>query len=399
MGSFMFTILLVLIYIAFISLGLPDGLLGAAWPIMHQQLDVPISYAGIVAMIISAGTIVSSLLSDKMIRKFGTGKVTAVSVCLTALALYGFSISNSFAFLCIWGIPYGLGAGSIDAALNNFVALHYKAKHMNWLHCFWGIGATVGPYIMGYSLTAGLEWTAGYRFVFVIQLVLAAILIFSLPLWKKSSVETEKKQEHTKTLGLSQLIKIGGAKPALIAFFAYCALEGATGLWGSSYMVLERGISAETAAKWIALFYLGITAGRFISGFISIKLNHKTMIRLGLVLTTIGVIILFLHLGNILLYFGFLLIGMGCAPIYPSMLHATPINFGKNVSQSIMGMQMACAYVGSTFMPPLVGLAAEHISIKLYPFFLLALLTLLIVTSERLNKVKKASLIGDTTAI
>lgn len=337
----MFTILLVIIYISFISLGLPDALLGSAWPSMYQELQVPMVYAGIVSMIIAGGTIISSLQSDRLIKKLGTGVVTVISVCMTAIALFGFSTSNTFMMLCLWAIPYGLGAGSVDAALNNFVALHYKAKHMSWLHCFWGIGATLGPYIMGFYLTQGMKWHSGYRFIFIIQIVLTGILIFSMPLWKKSSTETKEKEESGKSLGMKTLI------------------------------------------------YLGITVGRFLCGFITMKLSDKNMVRFGQGIAVVGIMLLFLPIGNGVLYLAFVLIGMGCAPIYPSLLHATPDHFGKDLSQAIMGMQMACAYIGSTFIPPLVGFMVEHISIKLYPFCLLGIVLLMINMAEGLNKTNR----------
>ncbi|NLM35512.1 MAG: MFS transporter [Clostridiales bacterium] len=386
----MFTALLVIIYISFISLGLPDALLGSAWPSMYRELNVPVSYAGIISMIISGGTIISSLFSHRVIKKLGTGKVTVISVAMTAAALFGFSISNSFYLLCLWAIPYGLGAGSIDAALNNFVALHYKSRHMSWLHCFWGIGATIGPYIMGYYLTGGRTWNSGYRIISIMQIALTAVLIFSLPLWKQanSEVSEDKKEGKSKSLTIKELIKLTGAKPTLIAFFCYCALEQTTGLWAASYMVMNRGIGKEMAATWASLFYLGITGGRFISGFITLKLKDKDMVRLGQTVAAIGIVILLLPLGNIGLVSGLILIGLGCAPIYPSLLHATPDNFGPELSQAIMGMQMASAYIGSTFMPPFFGLIAEHISIKMYPIFLVIILLTMVGMSEKLNKLR-----------
>lgn len=382
----MFTILLVIIYISFISLGLPDALLGSAWPSMYGGLGVPVSYAGIISMIIAGGTIISSLYSGKLIKRLGTGKVTAFSVCMTAAALFGFSISHSFIWLCIWAVPYGLGAGSVDSALNSFVALHYKARHMSWLHCFWGIGASLGPYVMGYCLTRGLEWNSGYRIISVLQIVLTATLIFSLPLWKKAKISAEQGEMIHRSLSIRELIAIPGAKPALTAFLCYCGLETTTGLWGSSYMVLERGLSPDTAAKWTSLFYLGITFGRFVSGFVTMRLGDRNMVRLGQGITALGIIALMLPAGNLIMCAGFILIGLGCAPIFPSLLHATPANFGKELSQSIMGVQMASAYIGSTFMPPLFGLIAEHLSIALYPFFLVIFVILMIVMAERLNK-------------
>ena len=382
------SLLLAIIYVAFISLGLPDALLGSAWPSMHGQLNVPVSYAGIVSMIISGGTIISSLLSDRMTKRLGTGKVTAISVALTAVSLLGFSLSRSFLLLCVIALPYGLGAGAVDAALNNYVALHYKARHMSWLHCFWGVGATIGPYIMGACLTGGLQWFNGYRIIGIFQVVLTGILLFSLPLWKTTKAEAgdEQNKEH---MGMLQLLKLPGVKEVLIAFFCYCALEQTTGLWGASYMVMERGMSAEVAAKWASLFYLGITIGRFISGFIAMKLSDKAMIRLGQGIIAVGILLLILPFGNLIMCIGLVMIGLGCAPIYPSIIHETPSNFGAGLSQALIGMQMAFAYMGSTLMPPIFGALAGITSIKLYPFYLLIITVLMVWMVEKLNKVPK----------
>lgn len=380
------SLLLAIIYIAFISLGLPDALLGSAWPSMHGELNVPVSYAGIVSMIISAGTIISSLLSDKMTRKLGTGKVTAISVALTAVSLLGFSLSRSFIILCVIALPYGLGAGAVDAALNNYVALHYKARHMSWLHCFWGVGATAGPYIMGACLTGGLKWFSGYRVISVIQMVLTAVLFISLPLFKKAEGEDKGGQEQ-KHMGMWQLVKMPGVKEVLISFFCYCAVEQTTGLWGASYMVMERGMSAEIAAKWASLFYMGITIGRFICGFIAMKLEDKAMIRLGQGIIVVGILLLILPFGNLIMCIGFIMIGLGCAPVYPSLIHETPSNFGAGLSQALIGMQMASAYVGTTLMPPLFGALAGVTGIRIYPFYLLGITILMVWMVEKLNKV------------
>jgi len=299
------SILLVIIYTSFISLGLPDALLGSAWPSMYAGLGVPVSYAGIISMIIAGGTIISSLNSGRLIKKLGTGKVTAISVCMTAAALFGFSISHSFIMLCLWAVPYGLGAGSVDAALNNFVALHYKARHMSWLHCFWGIGATMGPYVMGFCLTRGLAWNSGYRIISVLQIVLTAVLIFTIPLWKKAGSSVQQGVISHKSLSIRELIKIPGAKPGLTAFFCYCAVESTTGLWSSSYMVMDRGLSAGAAAKWTSLFYLGITFGRFVSGFVTLKLGNKELVRVGQGIAVLGIIALLLPVGNTVMYTGF----------------------------------------------------------------------------------------------
>lgn len=385
----MFQLLLVIIYIAFISLGLPDALLGSAWPSMYSELYVPVSYAGFISMIIAGGTIISSLFSDKLIRRLGTGMVTAISVAMTAAALLGFSCSHSFLELCLWGIPYGLGAGSVDTALNNFVALHYKSRHMSWLHCFWGVGATAGPYIMGMCLTNGLRWNSGYLFIGIIQIVLVLCLFLSLPLWKVKNASAKAGETIYKAISLKETVRLPGAKAILTAFFCYCALEATTGLWASSYMVLYKGIHAETAAKWAALFYLGITMGRFISGFITDRLGDKAMVRSGQGIAALGIVLLMLPMGKSATLFGLIFIGLGCAPIYPSLLHETPVNFGAENSQAIMGIQMACAYVGSTFMPPVFGFMAQNISVRLYPFYLIIFVILMFFMVEKMNRLPK----------
>lgn len=380
----MFSLLLALIYVSFISLGLPDSLLGSAWPQMQESLGVSLSLGGVISFLITASTILSSLMSHQVIQRFGTGAVTMCSVALTALALFGFSLSNSFFALCLWAIPYGLGAGSVDAALNNFVALHCKAKHMSWLHCFWGIGATGGPYIMGLCLSRGMGWQAGYRTISFLQMALTLILLLSLPLWKKQELplsggETVRPQ----TPQWGKLLKRPGVKAALTAFFFYSALELTTGLWGSRYMVAVRGISPETAAKWISLFYLGITAGRFFSGFLTLRFSDDAMVRLGEGTAIVGIILMLLPLHNLLLCLGLILTGLGCAPIYPSLLHATPQRFGKSLSQSLMGTQMAISYLGSTTMPPVSGFLSEKISMGLYPVLLLVFALMLTILTEK----------------
>ena len=380
----MFSLLLALIYVSFISLGLPDSLLGSAWPQMQESLGVSLSLGGVISFLITASTILSSLMSPRVIQRFGTGGVTMCSVAMTALALLGFSLSDSFLVLCLWAIPYGLGAGSVDAALNNFVALHCKAKHMSWLHCFWGIGATGGPYIMGLCLSRGMGWQAGYRTISFLQMALTLILLLSLPLWKKQELplsggETVRPQ----TPQWRKLLKRPGVKAALTAFFFYSALELTTGLWGSSYMVAVRGISPETAAKWISLFYLGITAGRFFSGFLPLRFSDDTMVRLGEGTAIVGIILLLLPLHNLFLCVGLILTGLGCAPIYPSLLHATPQRFGKSLSQSLMGTQMAISYLGSTTMPPVSGFLSEKISMGLYPVLLLVFALCMTILTEK----------------
>lgn len=383
----MFQLLLVIIYLAFISLGLPDSLLGSAWPSMYTGLGAAVSYAGMISMVIAGGTIVSSLFSDRLIGRYGTGLVTVLSVAMTAAALMGFAFSHTFLQLCLWSIPYGLGAGSVDAGLNNFVALHYKSRHMSWLHCFWGIGATVGPYIMGMCLARGAGWNAGYMAVGAIQIVLVMGLVFSLPLWKGRKDEGGAKTCEYKRIGLKEAAGLPGAKPILTAFFCYCALEATTGLWASSYMVLHKGISPTTAAKWASLFYLGITLGRLVCGFVTDRMGDRRMVRCGQIAALAGVALLLLPFGDRAALAGLIMTGLGCAPIYPSLLHATPDHFGAEYSQSIMGMQMASAYVGSTFMPPLFGLAAEWVGVGLYPVYLVFFTVVMIIMTERMGRI------------
>lgn len=393
----MVNLLLAVIYVAFISLGLPDAVLGAAWPTMSVDLGAPISWAGGISMTISAGTIVSALLSDRMTLRFGAGKVTAVSVALTALALFGFSVAPNYWVLILLAIPYGLGAGGVDAALNNYVAIHYESRHMSWLHAMWGIGALTGPYIMGFALGACQGWSWGYRYISILQVALTAILIFSLPLWKKrSEVKTGEvsgesdgtaNDETRKPLSVRGVLAIRGAKEILVMFFCYCALESTAMLWGSSYMVLGKGIDKTTAAMWASLFCIGITVGRLASGFLTMKFDDPTMIRLGQALVLIGIVSMLLPLphntGTIV---GLMIIGLGCAPIYPCVIHSTPAYFGEDKSQAIVGMQMACAYVGSMCMPPVFGLIAQHVSVLWFPLYMLVFLVLMVIMHESLRK-------------
>lgn len=382
----MFQLLLIFIYLSFISLGLPDSLLGSAWPSMYPQMEVPVSYAGIVSLIIAVGTVISSLQSDRMTRRFGTGRVTAFSVATTAVALLGFSLSSRFWQLCLWAIPYGLGAGSVDASLNNYVALHYKSRHMSWLHCMWGVGASTGPYIMGFVMTRGGGWSTGYRCIGLIQLVLTAALFFCLPLWKGRPQVTDAtgQQVEAKPLSIRQVLKLRGVKEVLLCFFCYCALEQTAGLWASSYLTLNRGVAPEAAASFASMFFLGITAGRALSGFLTIRLSDVQMIRLGQGLIAGGILIMLLPLGAPAALAGFVIIGLGCAPVYPCIIHSTPEHFGADKSQAIIGIQMACAYVGICLMPPLFGLIANHISVSLLPWYLAAILALMATMHERL---------------
>lgn len=387
----MFHLLLAIIYVAFISLGLPDALLGAAWPTMYKEFNAPISYAGVISMIIAVGTVISSLQSDRLTRKLGTGKVTAISVATTAVALFGFSISRSFWMLCLWAVPYGLGAGSVDASLNNYVALHYKSRHMSWLHCMWGVGASVGPYIMGMVMTGGGTWNTGYRVIAILQVVLTAVIFISLPLWKgRSEAGNADGVDNSKALSLKEILHIRGAKEIMICFFCYCAIEQTTGLWASSYLTLYKGVAPDTAARFASLFFIGITIGRAVSGFVTMKLSDTAMIRIGQVIIAAGVLIMLLPPGQSAALAGFIIIGVGCAPVYPCIIHSTPAHFGTEKSQAIIGVQMASAYVGTCLMPPVFGLIANHITVALLPVYLLVILVLMAMMHEIMNRVRKS---------
>ncbi|MCR2825114.1 MFS transporter [Microbacterium sp. zg.Y909] len=399
----MYSLLLTIIYVAFVSLGLPDSLVGAGWPVMHQDLGVPLAFAGIITMVIAGGTILSSLASERLTRRFGAGVVTAVSVGMTAAALVGFSFSGSFWMLCLWAIPYGLGAGAVDAALNNYVALHYAARHMNWLHSFWGVGASISPFIMSYALTSGMGWSSAYLIVGVIQAALTFVLLVSLPLWGKvnpvapthheadaddeGSDAAEASGRGSAHVPLGQALRIPGVALILTAFFAYCALESTAILWASTWLVTDRAVEPATAAAFASLFLLGVTAGRFLAGFFADRIGDRSLIRGGFVTIGLGVVLLALPLEtDVLALAGLVLTGLGAAPIYPAIIHSTPVNFGRRNSQAIIGIQMAAAYTGSTFAPPLFGVLSAWIGMWLFPLFLGILVILGLVMSECLNR-------------
>lgn len=411
----MYSILLAIIYVAFVSLGLPDSLIGAGWPVMHQDLGVPVAFAGLVTMIIAGGTILSSLASERVTRRFGAGVVTAVSVGMTAAALVGFSLSGSFWMLCLWAIPYGLGAGAVDAALNNYVALHYAARHMNWLHSFWGLGASISPFIMSYALTSGLGWSSAYRIVGLLQAVLTVVLIASLPLWGRvnpvhppapaagpgddqdaAGGPTGRGSAH---VPLARALRIPGVVSILVAFFAYCGLESTGILWASTYLVTDRGVDPATAAAFASLFLLGITAGRFLAGFFADRVGDRQLIRGGFATVGIGVAMLALPLEtDVPALAGLVVAGLGCAPIYPAIIHSTPVSFGRDNSQAIIGIQMAAAYTGSTLAPPLFGVVSTWAGMWILPLFLAVLVALGLLMSERLNRLMAHRLPADQLA-
>jgi fucose permease len=394
----MSTFFLIIIYLAFISLGLPDSLLGTAWPIMKLDINAPLAAAGVVSMIIAGGTIFSSLASGTVVKKLGTGKVTFISCLMTASALLGFSLSPSLYWLMLLAIPLGLGAGSVDAALNNYVATHYEAHHMSWLHCFWGVGATVGPIIMSGFIANGNAWRKGYLTVSALQFTLTVLLFFTLPLWNKvgkthnkneTDISVDSDSNATKAVNEKPL-KLKGVKFALITFLFYCGAEATVGLWGSSFLVQIKGLEVATAAQWVSLYYGGITAGRFITGFITMKLSNPKIIRIGLLIAFSGALLLLLPLPNVFSLAGFLLVGLGFAPIYPCMIHETPVRFGSSNSQKIIGYQMATAYTGSTFLPPLLGLIASKFTMMLMPIFVTAYVITMIFGTEKINAIMKS---------
>lgn len=424
----MFSFLLLIIYLSFISLGLPDALLGSAWPIMHEELKVPLSYSGSVYMLISCCTILSSLKSESLNRRFGTGKITAFSVLLTALAIFGFSMSRSFYMLLLFAIPYGLGAGSVDAALNHYVALHYSSRHMNWLHCMWGIGASIGPYIMGFVLQRGFSWSKGYLLIGILQSGLTFLLFLSLGLWKEkedanglakgelhdgaeahSEVETNslmtdtESEEGKKAMSFREILRIPGAKECIASFFFYCAIEQTIGLWSGSFMVYSLRIDAKLAASLVALFYFGITFGRFLAGIFSAKWKDEELILGGIAILFLGIALLFpaglssgkqlfgMELRQVFVILSLLFMGLGCAPIYPAIIHSTPYNFGAENTSALIGKQMASAYIGSLSLPPIFGVLAKNFGTELFPFYAVVLgIAMLYMYKQLLKKTKEA---------
>ncbi|MBX9974564.1 sugar MFS transporter [Cytobacillus firmus] len=402
----MATILLVIIYLAFISLGLPDSLLGAAWPVMQADFGAPLETAGLLFMTIAGGTIISSLVSGRILKRFGTGKVSFFSTLMTAAALLGFYFAPSVIWLFLFAIPLGLGAGAIDAGLNDYVAVHYKAHHMSWLHSFWGVGATIGPIIMAQYIAGGTSWSNGYFAIAGIQFVLAIILLLTLPLWNKGkkynkalSKEAEESEERLDHAENVKPLQIKGVKLALISFLFYCSAEATMGLWGSSFLVSVKDLPAAAAAQWVSLYFAGITIGRFITGFITFKMNNRSLIRMGQIIALAGAVLLVLPLPSAFTLTGFILVGLGLAPIFPCMLHETPARFGKKHSQTIMGYQMAVAYTGSTFMPPVLGFIASHSTIGIFPFCIVLLAAAMFLSSEKLNRLLNMKEIKSSTDV
>ncbi len=397
----MATLFLVIIYLSFISLGLPDSLLGVAWPVMQLDIKAPFEAAGLVSMTMAGSTIISSIASGTVIQRLGTGKVVFISCLMTASSLLGFSFSPSLVWLIFLAVPLGLGAGSVDSALNNYVATHYKARHMSWLHCFWGVGATTGPIIMSQFISKENSWRSGYMTVSIIQFVLMLILFFTLPLWKReekdiknSQVDFMVEEAARSNLPIENIdkvkpLQIKGVKLALVSFLFYCSAELTMGLWGSSYLVSIKQIPVAVAAQWVSLYYAGITVGRLITGFISMKVSNTMLIRIGQVIALAGATLLLLPLPTIFFLIGFIMVGLGFAPIFPCMIHETPTRFGKEHSQKIIGYQMAFAYTGSTFLPPLLGVIATHSTMIILPIFMCVCIITIFVCTEKINVLMK----------
>ncbi len=389
----MTTLLLLIIYLAFISLGLPDALLGTAWPVMQLELDLPMEVAGVLSMTITSGTIISSLASGRLLKRYGTGKVTSISVLMTAAALLGFYLAPSLIWLIICAIPLGLGAGAVDTGLNDYVAINYEARHMSWLHSFWGVGASLSPIIMSQFILQGNDWREGYLTISIIQFALVAILFLSIPLWSKVAATEESQlnqaieSEATASKTTTKPLQVKGVKYALLTFLFYCGIEAGVGLWGSSFLVNIKNFDPAIAARWVSFYYGGITIGRFITGFITFKMSNKALIRTGQMTALIGTILLFLPLPQIFLMSSFVIIGLGLAPIFPCMIHETPANFGKQHSQVLIGYQMAAAYTGTTFIPPLIGLFAGQLTIAIFPPIAILLVAGMLFSSEKLNQI------------
>lgn len=383
----MYTLLIAIIYLAFISLGLPDSLLGSAWPMMHQELEVSISFMGIISMVVSLSTIVSTLASHKVTQKYGAKWVTTISIFISAVALLGFSYSNNIWMIIFFAIPYGLGAGGVDAALNNYVALHYSSKHMSWLHCFWGVGTIISPFVMSYALTTSY-WNTGYKIISYIQIGIGTILLLTIPIWQVNENKSDNHQSPSSSIGLFEALKIKGVPGLLLGFFAYCAAESTAMAWSCTYFVEAKNIDEPSAAAFASSFFIGMTVGRFVGGFIMDKLGDRRMIFIGSVFLFIGVLLMLIPTNTYILpLIGLIVCGLGCAPIYPCIIHSTPNNFGPENSGAIIGIQMACAYLGSTLMAPLFGVIGKVVSFKLFPIYILILGILMLIMIEKTFKV------------
>lgn len=387
----MATILLIIIYSAFIGLGLPDSLFGTAWPAIYNELSLPLSLGSAVTIIITCGTIVSSLFSSRVIAKYGTGKVTAVSTAMTATALLGFSLSGSFLPLCFLAIPLGLGAGAIDTGLNNYVALHYSSSQMSLLHSFYGIGITISPYLMSRLLNTSTGWRGGYRGAFFIQLGIALVLFLTLPLWKKVAGEEVQEEASAKVLSLRELAKIPGVVNMWILFLTSCAIESTTNGWGSTFLVEFKGLAVDQAAQAMIFYFVGFTAGRILSGLLATKLSCWKIIRIGMVVLGCALVLLLLPLPDFVTTIALFLIGMGNSPMFPNFMYLTPENFGADISQSVIGSQMAASNTGFLVAPLLCSLLGQALGMGVFPIYLSALFVCMMLGILRIQKTMKAA--------
>lgn len=391
----MVTAIIILIYVAFVGFGLQGSLLGAAWPVMRIDFGVEVAFVGVISTVTSVCTMLTTINSHKLVRRFKTGPIVAISIVMTSLSLFGYSTATEWWHMLIWSVPYGIGGGLLDSVLNNYVAINYSSKYMSWLHCFWGIGATISPYIMGVCLTHNNNWGAGYVNVAVIQMIIAVLIFASLPMWKKvaatnakADVSPSDENQPKKSISLIGILKIRGIWIVLLSFFCYCAVEQTAGFWAATYLVEGRGINSATAAKVASYFYLGIMIGRFISGFVADRLGDKKMIRIGVLVILVGIGLIFVKPEAICLA-GLIVCGLGCAPIYPAMVHQTPALFGKENSGAVIGVQMVGAYLGSMAMSPLYGVFSQLISNSFYPVYLGILGVILLLSTEKMGRLKK----------
>ena len=383
----MATLLLIVIYIAFIGLGLPDSLFGTAWPAVYAEFNVPVSLASVVSLISCFGTFLSSLSSARVINRFGTGRVTAFCTLLTAAGLFGYSLSPSFFWMCLLAVPMGLGAGAIDTALNNYVALHYSASHMNFLHCFYGIGVTVSPYFMSLALAGAGNWRGGYRLAFWVQICISCVMFIALPLWNRvrhGALAAEAEEEPVRTLSMREMAKLPSVRAVWLVFITSCGVEVTTGAWSSTYLVQAKGMALDAAARAVMLYYFGFALGRLLSGLLSSKLTSWQLIKYSEIIMFVAIPFLLLPLGSFVASICLFLIGLGCGPVFPNMTYLTPLNFGRDVSQSVIGSQMAAAYIGIMALPPLFGLLAQFIGAWLLPLYLLVMMVLMVYATIRL---------------
>lgn len=384
----MATILLIIIYIAFIGLGVPDSLIGSAWPALHMELDIPVETVSVITFLISGCTVLSSMFSARILNKLGTARVTAFSTAMTAIALLGFSFVPSFWFMIPLAIVLGFGAGAIDSGLNNYVALHFKASHMNFLHCFYGVGVSLSPYLMSQALS-GIGWRGGYRYAFYVQLVIAILLIVSIPMWKKTSLDEQQEDEKSVNLSLFQMAKMTEVRLVWVIMLATNAIEYACGVWGSTYLVESKGFEPQHGALALTIYYAGMSIGRFVSGVLADKISTWKRIGIGTVIIAPAVLLLLLPVHGAVSVAGLFLVGLGNGSIYPNMIHLTPHNFGKSLSQSIMGSQIAFAYTGVMLAPPMVSLISGVFGIRIYPVLLCLLYVVMVVSLKCFVKLIK----------